>query len=514
MKRLIAAALTGLTVLSLLSGCHSGKQSYIPTGDGLHVDSNTAPVPTLPPVEQQLQLVYYPEKSLNPYETGDFTNRALFGLLYQGLFSANRDYEPVPILCKSYTRSKDMKTYTFYIEDATFPDGSLLTAQDVAASLKAAQAGAVYSGRLRTVSAISVTEDGGVCLELTTPYENLPLLLDIPIVRAADVAEAFPLGTGAYRLDDGVTGRGLLRRNDWWCRSDLQVTASYIPLIEAESPRQIRDVFEFGQIGLVCTDPGLDSYVDYRSDLEVWQCENGIFLYLGCNETSAVFSDQAIRQALGWAIDRQLLIEEFYHGFASEAFLPASPDSPWYSQKLADQLGYDPQKLTALIEEKGLTGTAVQILVNKSDTLRVRVARKLAAMLSQCGLNATTKESTGTAYTNALKRGTYDLHLGQTRLSPNMDLSAFFDPQGALNYGGMADAAILAMCREAMANSGNYYTLHQMVLEDSMLCPILFRSYAVYAARGLLSKIQPARDQIFFYSIGKTMEDVFREIEE
>ena len=87
-----------------------------------------------------------------------------------------------------------------------------------------------------------------------------------------------------------------------------------------------------------------------------------------------------------------------------------------------------------------------------------------------------------------------------------MDLSPFFSSSGSLSFGKISDAAIYALCKEALANHGNYYTLHQTVMNDGRLCPILFRSYAVYATRGLLTELTPARDNIFFYSLGKTMD--------
>ena len=89
-----------------------------------------------------------------------------------------------------------------------------------------------------------------------------------------------------------------------------------------------------------------------------------------------------------------------------------------------------------------------------------------------------------------------------------MDLSAFYDSEGTLSFGGMSDTAIYALCLDALANAGNYYTLHQEVLEDGMLCPILFRSYAIFAQRGLFSDLNPARDSVFFYHMGKTLADV------
>ena len=71
------------------------------------------------------------------------------------------------------------------------------------------------------------------------------------------------------------------------------------------------------------------------------------------------------------------------------------------------------------------------------------------------------------------------------------------------------DIGVYTLCLQALENQGNYYTLHQRVMEDGYLCPILFRSYAVYASRGLLTTLQPARDNLFCYSIGRTLTDAY-----
>ena len=37
--------------------------------------------------------------------------------------------------------------------------------------------------------------------------------------------------------------------------------------------------------------------------------------------------------------------------------------------------------------------------------------------------------------------------------------------------------------------------------------PLIFCSYAVYATRGALSDLKPARDNVFYYTVGRTAED-------
>ena len=112
-------------------------------------------------------------------------------------------------------------------------------------------------------------------------------------------------------------------------------------------------------------------------------------------------------------------------------------------------------------------------------------------------------------YRMLLAEGEYDLYLGQTKLSPNMDLTPFFSESGALSYGGMDDIGLYSLCMQALENQGNYYDLHKAIMDEGYLCPVLFRSYAVYAGRGLVTDLSPARDNLFCYSIGRALEDAF-----
>ena len=509
MKRVIATVLCAVLTAGLLAACQGEKQPYIPTGNGLYEDVTTPAEPTAGDSgkEQLLSLAYDSTQSLNPYQTGSVTNKMLFALIYQPLFSVDEHYQAHPILCKNYRVSKDMKTYTFYPEAATFSDGSVLTAQDVAASLLAAKNSPVYASRFAELLDATVTDDGGVALTLNIPYENLFILLDVPIVKASQVDAQRPVGTGAYRLEE-QNGLWLRRREDWWCRAEMSVTASHILLTDADSTTELRDAFEFGKTNLVCADPGSDSYVDFRGDYELWDCESGYFLYLACKESSPVFSNKAVRAALTHLIDRDMLVSTFYKDFAISANLPASPLSPYYDAKLAALYGYDPEIFCKAVEDAQLQGSEIILLVNQADGRRVRVAKAIANMLEDAGLSVTVSALRDDSYVNALKNGKFDLHLGQTKLTANMDLTAFFSTTGSLSFGGLDHAVCYSLCQEAMGNLGNYYSLHRVVMDDGMLCPILFRCYALYAARGVFDELHPTRDNLFFYTLGKSLEGI------
>ena len=515
MKRYISILLCLGLLAAFLPGCGEiSPEAYVPTGSQLVMEGEDpyANQEVDDGRGQKLSLAYYADRSMNPLISTDFTNRALFSLIYQGLFSVDQNYEPVPVLCKSYQVSSDNRTYTFYIENATFSDGSYLTVDDVIATYEAAKKSSYYSGRFTHIHAMKATEDGtGVTFFLTTPFESLPLLLDIPILKADELDAEHPLGTGPYIYSEQLGGSYLHRRENWWCASpDLVVTAGSIHLVEAVNAAQIRDEFEFGELGLVCADPCTYSYADFRCDRELWDCDNGMFLYLGVNvnySEKGVFEDPDLRSALTFAIDRNKISEEIFRGYARPATLAADPNSPYYSEALAARYGYEPMKFVDALG-KYLITKPIRLLVNSDDRLRLQTARTIAAMLTEHGMVTITVEMDSYDYEACIGRGDYDLYLGRTRLSANMDLSCFFRNWGSCSYNGVVDEDTYKLCLDALANRGNYYNLHEKVAEDGRIVPILFYGYAIYGTRGLLSDLRPSRDTVFFYSLNKTMEGI------
>lgn len=514
MKRLLCLLLCCCTVFSLLTGCQSSDEPYVPTGDGLtwdDEDPNAAA--TQPPASeaQELTLIYYPDITLNPLRCTDFTNKAILSLMYQGLFTVDRDYNVEPMLCSRYTMSESMRTYTFYLDEkAAFSDGEKVTPEDVVATLKFAKSNGVYRSRFNKVSSISVGEDGGVVMKLSTAYENFPLLLDVPILKEEELELDLPLGSGPYVFTDYGMGAQLTRQNRWWCNApDMVITAPVIRLVEAESVNQIRDEFQFGDLDLVQANTGSDRYADYLCDYELWDSENGVFLYLAFNQNSDYFDDADVRAAITYGINRDMIVSDYYKGFARSASLPASPMCPYYNTSLASRYDYDPVAFVTAVQNVSLDGKTLVMIVNGKDSHRVRVANAIKDMLAAAGITVKIQTYSGGDYSYALRNLEYDMYLGQTILSPNMDLSHFFSSSGNLNYGGIDDITAYTLCQQALENHGNYYTLHQTVMEEGLICPILFASYAIYATRGLLTELTPARDNVFYYSIGRTMEEAF-----
>ena len=519
MKKHICFLLITALLCSSLSGCVStavGDDDFVPKGGEMLMEGEEPEDLSLQDEElQSLSLTYFPNRSMNPLIGNNITNRVLFSLIYQGLFSVDRNNNPVPILCSYYQATSDNRNYTIYIETgARFSDGSPLTVADVLATYEAAKNSDYYGGRFTYIDSVVQGENNSVVFHLTTAYENLALLLDIPIVKASEVTADTPLGTGPYSLEDGIGGKHLQRVVGWWCSSDdLVAKDSSIALVEAESPSQIRDEFEFSGLSVVCTNPQTDSYADYRCDFELWEVDSGFMMYIGCNVTySKFFDDGTLRTFLTYGIDRQTLVDDNYGGLALPTTLPISPMSPYYSKSLATNYDYDEMrfidaasKFRVPTNDKGVPRT-LQLLVNSDDSARLRCARNIAATLTELGLACETVESPTSVYEARLQAANYDIYLGITKLPTTADLSEFYRPWGEMSWGGLANETIYNMVNQSLADRGNYYNLHKLVADDGRIIPVMAGYYAIYAKRGVLSDLNPARDNVFYYTLGKTME--------
>lgn len=137
------------------------------------------------------------------------------------------------------------------------------------------------------------------------------------------------------------------------------------------------------------------------------------------------------------------------------------------------------------------------MLVCGDSEQRVSAAQAVADGLNGLGFSITLRTLDYADYTAALRSGSYDLYYGETRLSPDFDLSPFFSADGSLSYGSLADGEAANLCLRARENEGNAYDLYACVLEQGLLAPVLFKTYAIYADRGSVPDLQPCLDGIF-----------------
>ena len=100
LRRGCARLIALLAALAALAGCAAPPAAVLPTPPA-------EPTPT--PVREAEGLPFvlpcYPSAGFHPITGGSRTNRALAGLMYEGLFAVNESFEAVPVLCTGWTVS-------------------------------------------------------------------------------------------------------------------------------------------------------------------------------------------------------------------------------------------------------------------------------------------------------------------------------------------------------------------------------------------------------------------------
>ena len=134
--------------------------------------------------------------------------------------------------------------------------------------------------------------------------------------------------------------------------------------------------------------------------------------------------------------------------------------------------------------------------------------------MAECGVKLDVVSVDYDSFRYRLKAGQYDMFIGEARLSATFDLTEFFRPYGSLCYGGIQSSGMERLCRDALENSGNCYDLYKSVMENAYFCPLLFKSYAVMANRGVISNLQPAVDNVFHLAGGRSLADATVSYEE
>ena len=112
-----------------------------------------------------ITLLYSTSDSFNPYESITDQNRQIAKLLFEPLVKTDNNFNTV--LCIAESVKTEGAVCTVKLKNVTFSDSSLLTADDVVYSYKAAVAAkGLYAAKLYEVKTVSVADSKTVVFEL------------------------------------------------------------------------------------------------------------------------------------------------------------------------------------------------------------------------------------------------------------------------------------------------------------------------------------------------------------
>ena len=326
--------------------------------------------------------------SFNPFLGIEATSFEMWALMYDQLITYSpKDMSPQPGLASDWTTSDDGLTWTFTIrDDVKWSDGEKLTADDVAFTLNRILDGgpeaATWLAYMGSVESVEATDPTTVVMKLSQPNSSLPLL-PIPIVPEhiwSDISEEEVksyanedevVGSGPFRYVEGTAGGSTYRfevNPNYWGEQP-KIDEIVYTVYQADDP--MVQALKTGEIDFAEDVPALQ--------LDALNGEDGIKTQLGTSpafeeiafntgsvdldtdepigDPNPAVLDPAFRYALGFAIDRDLLVERAYQGAgeAGDTIIPSAYSNYHYDPPDDLAWSYDPERAAELLDEAGYT---------------------------------------------------------------------------------------------------------------------------------------------------------------
>ncbi len=314
----------------------------------------------------------------------------IWNLIWPSLTNmAAKDFSAEPSMAESWTKSDDGLVWTYKMRpDMKWSDGEPMTAEDVKYTIDRANEEAWNSHVSITANLTAAVVDENT-LEITTsvPDPRLPALgayiipkhiyenvsaEDLPNYTAED-----KIGGGPFMLDEVQKDFTRLVRNpNWFGKKPAMDEVIFRFYADANAQFQ---ALQGGEIDALDGVPE-QSYasIENSDTIEAIAGNQGGFSELsmnsGCSSApgdgNPALTDIKVRQAVNYAIDRDLLVEKTLvgHGIPGTAIVP-SADPSWDLEVPEGKLfSYNPDKAKSLLEEAGWTDTNGDGTVDKDGT--------------------------------------------------------------------------------------------------------------------------------------------------
>lgn len=469
MKKAIAA----LLILSVVTTSFAGCRDTVPS-----VPEKTTDSPAFTQTEGILNFAYTKADTMNPYTCKTTANLQIMGLIYDGLYTLNKSYEPIPVIAKSSIVSGTTVNVT--LDDVYFSDGTKVTANDIISSFDSAKFSASYSARLENFSGASISASNMVVFTLKNPDPYALSCLNFPIVKASSPKDS-PIGSGRYKIEKSGESLYLIVNAK---KAKFNPSIKTIMLVPVRSAESLESSVEIGNTAFNYNDLSSGTY----SRINAKTVEMGInnMVYLGFNNSSPLLASPKIRQAINLALDRSEIVSTAFQGHARAAYAPFNPE--WYALSSKDLIiSKNIVRASELIAESevDISAAEISLLVNADNQFKLETGLFIESYLKELGFKVNLKKYTTEYYTEAVNLGSYDIYIGEIRLSHNMNLMPMFSADGTVSY-GINPEGVAAKRYVQLLNGGcELMDFINTFNEDPPFLPLCFRNAAVSYATSL-----------------------------
>ncbi|MEJ8303959.1 peptide ABC transporter substrate-binding protein [Saccharibacillus sacchari] len=447
-KKIQGLSVTLLVALVALAGCSGGGNTATTaepasTGNASTAAATPEDVPTDVTQEITTNLAGGEPYTLDPAFASDTTSYFVINNLYEGLYTYDKSGEIVEGAASKVDVSEDGSTYTFTIrDDAKWSDGEPVTAGDFEYAwkrvlnpetaaydpsslyyIKGAEEYNTGKGKAEDVG-ITAKDDKTLVVQLKSPLGFFPTIAVgtpyLPVrqsVAEGDdkwAAEASTIvGNGPYVAKEWKHNESItLTKNDQYWDNE-SITMATINFKMVQDATTYYQMYKTGDLDMILSLP-VDTLDQEKSNPEFLSHPSFSVYTYSFNVDEKPFTNKKIRQAIAYAIDREVLATNVTKGGETPAYgyVPygiTAPSGKDFRDEAPKYYEFDPEKAKQLLaeglQEEGLTSLpAVTFKYNTSDKHK-KVAEAIQELLkTNLGIEVTLENQEWKTYIDTFKQ--------------------------------------------------------------------------------------------------------------
>lgn len=293
----------------------------------------------------------------------------------------DENWEPQPYLAKSWEVAEDGLSVTLnLVDNATFHDGMPVTSEDVAFSIMTIKANHPFKSMFAPVEAIETPDPLTVIIKLSQPHPALLLAMSpalAPILPkhvyddGQDIkshpANSAPIGSGPFMLEEFTAGEAIVMKKNPNFFIDGRPKLDEIIIRIIKDPSALLIAMENGEADVYPFMAGAQE-ITRLSEVAALEVTSegyaavGPINWLAFNTASPKLSDVRVRQAIGYAVDRDFITKALHRGVSSPQRGPIIESSPFFDDSI-EAYDVDLDKANALMAEAGF-GDGMELTID------------------------------------------------------------------------------------------------------------------------------------------------------
>lgn len=391
--------------------------------------------------------------------TSDAAAERVRNLMFNSLVKKNDNFEYVGEMAEQITTSEDGKTITFTLRDnIKFHNGKVLASSDVKYTFdtlfasKGYKAAAFYDSvpvspvrsnvptpastdantkspgtpqeepksKLEPhITAIETPDTKTVVFTVARPAlknQLLSNLVAIPIIAegTAETQKDSPIGSGPFKFIRFDASQNTVEMEAF---ADYFEGSPKVPKILVKTvtdASSLQAELQTGGVDIAPMPTNLPpdtlNILGQDANLKIEQFDGSNIQYIGLNTRSAPLDKVKVRQAIGYAVDRDKLIRELLSGQAKKAN-SILPESSWaYTPGV--EYNYDPAKARQLLAEAGYKNEPIKFKFSSGNAAFNSYVQAIQNNLKEVGLNVEIEPLDPGTLRDQLRNGQFQLNTG------------------------------------------------------------------------------------------------------